>query len=268
MKIVAYIFIALFVITIGAGGFFFLKVYQPMADENASLKAGMPELERAKSELRKMKDKDTRETAWIKPAADILSSGLADEISEGKTEVVTTGTSVIVNIHEDKLYMPGSYIFAKDSSQLRAKLVGLLMKSEFKGKEIIIGNTTEGTTAQIRGRNKIPAKDARTLAAERSGVLIKDFEKSNVPSDMLVAAAYSSKQPEIGIALKSHKTVISIANPPSTPQAAPKPQMQSAATSTMKSSATATAVQSAVTVTSQPPQPRAIPIRPAQPQTK
>ncbi len=272
MKIIAYVFIALFIVALGAAGFFYLKIHQPMAVEYASLKAGMPELDRARSELKKMKDKEGRETAWMKPALDILNAGLSDEINAGKAEVLTAGNLVIVNIAEDKLYMPGSYTFAKDSPQLRAKLVGLLMKSELKGKELIIGNTTEGLPAQIRGRNRIPAKDARTLAAERSGVLIKDFEKSSVPADSLVAAAYTAKQAEIGVNLKSHKTVIMIGNPLSPPLAAPKPaaQPQSTATVTTKPTATVHAAPSSQptpTATSHQ-QPREIPVRPAQPQSK
>jgi hypothetical protein len=266
MKIVAYVFIALFIMALGAAGFFYLKIYQPMDIEYKALKAGMPELDRARSELKKIKDKENREISWIKPAVEVLNAGLSDEINAGKAEVLTAGNRVIVNIAEEKLYMPGSYTFAKESPQLRAKLVGLLMKSELKGKEIMIGNTTEGLSAQIRGRTKIPAKDARTLAAERSGVLIKDFEKNSVPSDSLVAAAYTAKQAEIGINLKSHKTVITIGDTPSSPQAALKPASQPQSTLTVTTKPTATPMQSAPAVTA--PQPREIPIRPAQPQSK
>lgn len=269
MKIVAYIFIALFVVVLGAAGFLYLKIHQPMAADYAALKAGMPELDRARAELKKLKDKESKETAWIKPVVDLLNAGLAEEINAGKAEVLTSGGRVFVNIAEDLLYMPASYTFAKESVPLRLKLVGLLLKSELQGKEIVIANTTEAVPAQIRGRNKIPAKDARTLAAERSGVLIKDFEKNKVPADPLVAAAYTSKQPELGIILKSHKTVIMIGTPPPAPLAAPKPPVpaQSAPSVTTKPAATATApAQSAPTATT--PQPREIPVRPGQPQSK
>ncbi|HTG00387.1 MAG TPA: hypothetical protein VK654_07335 [Nitrospirota bacterium] len=262
MKIVAYIFIALFVVALGAAGFFYLKIYQPLEAENRTMKAGMPELDRAKAELRRIKDKESKESAWVKPAVDALSAGLSEEISAGKAEVMNAGHAVIVNITEDALYLPASYTFAKDSTPLRAKLVGLLLRSELLGKEIVIGNTTEGIQAQIRGRNKVPAKDARTLAAERSGVLIKDFEKNGVPSDMLVAAAYSAKQPEIGAKLKSHKTVFIISTPLAAPQPAAPARPATAATATTA----AAPAQSAATTSA--PQPRAIPVRPAQPQPK
>jgi len=244
MKIVTYFFIALFVVTLGTASAFYFNTFKPMAADYARMKEGIPGLEKAKTELKQYRDRENKETAWMSPAVDTLSVGLSDEVKAGKVEVLTAGNRVIVNIAEDALYLPGSYTFGKDSTRLRLILISLLRKNELNGKEIYIGNTAEDVPAQGKGRKKIPAKDARTLASDRSAALIKDFEKNGVSQDALIGAAYSSKQPEIGFKLKSRKTVIIIDNPPMVPMVAKLPQPV------------------------QQPLPRAIPIQPAQPKAQ
>ncbi len=258
MKIVTYVVIVLLIAALGAAAVFYFYMYQPMATDYARMKAGMPELDKAKAELKKFRERETRESAWINPAIDILSSGLSDDIKSGKAEVLSAGNRVIVNVSENALYMPGSYTFLKESQPLLRKLDSLLRDEKLKGKTIIIGNSTEAVPAQGKGRKKIPPKDARTLAADRSAVLIKYLEKSGVNQDALVAAAYSSKQPDIGFKVKSHKTVIIIENALVTPQTVSKQepgQPQSKPTGTVKAPAVAV-------------QPAATPIKPAQPKTK
>jgi hypothetical protein len=255
MKIATYVVIALLILGLGAAAAFYFISYKPMTEDFAKMKAGMPGLEKERAELNKIKAQEKKESAWMSPAVDILSSVLSDEIKTGKAEVLTAGRRVIVNIAEDALYLPGSYTFSKESPALRAKLVTLLRKNELKGKEMYIGNTTEAVPAQGRGRKKIPAKDARTLAAERSAALVKDFEKNDVDRDSLIAAAYSSKQPEIGFKIKTRKTTIIIENPPAAPPVTVK---QEAAPSTAASTTAPAAPQT---------QPKTIPIQPAQPKT-
>jgi flagellar motor protein MotB len=236
-----------------------------MATDYARMKAGMPELDKAKTELKKLKEREIRESAWVNPAIDILSAGLSDEIKSGKAEVLSAGNRVIVNISESALYMPGSYTFLKEkeSQPLLRKLDSLLRDERLKGKTIIIGNTTEAAPAQGKGRKKIPPKDARTLAADRSAVLIKYLEKNGVNKDALVAGAYSSQQPGIGFKLKSHKTVIIVENPlvapPAVSKQEPGQQPQSKPTSTAKAPAGTVPPQG---------QPVTTPIKPAQPKTK
>lgn len=255
MKIVTYVVIVLLVLGLGAAAAFYVTSYKPMAEDYARMKAGLPELDKARAELKKIKEQEQKETAWLNPAIDVLSSTLSDEIKTGKAEVLTSGNRVIVNIAEDALYLPGSYTFSKESPSLRAKLVALLKKKELTGKNVYLGNTTEAVPARGKGRKKVPAKDARTLAAERSAALIRDFEKNGVDQDSLIAAAYSSKQPAIGFKIKTHKTTIIIENPLTAPLVASK---QVTAPS-MKASATAPAAPQT--------QPKAIPIQPAQPKT-
>ncbi|MDA8424337.1 MAG: hypothetical protein M0Z89_13520 [Nitrospiraceae bacterium] len=257
MKIVTYVLIALLVVTLGAAAFFYLNYYQPMAADYARMKAGIPELDKAKAELKKIKEKESKETAWLSPAVDAVSSSLSNEIKNGKAEVLTAGNKVIVNIAEDELFMPGSYTFIKDD-RLRRVLDSLLRDEKVKGKIITIGNTTQSVPAHGKGRKKIPAKDARTLAADRSAALVKYLEKSGVSQDALVAAAYSSKQPEIGFKLKDHKTVIIIENPPATPSSAIKQGASKEAPATKASTTASAAPQK---------QPKGIPIQPAQPKT-
>jgi len=263
MKITIYILIALIVFTLGAAITFYLTTYQPMFADYMRMKASMPDLDRAKAELKKLKEKESKETAWINPAIDVLSSGLSDEIKSGKTEVLAAANSIIVNIAEDALFMPGSYTFTKESPQLRQKLISLLTKSEFKGKEIYIGNTTEGVPAQGSGRKRVPEKDARTLATERSSVLIKDFEKNGMDQNSLVAAAYASKQPDIGFTLRAGKTVLIIENPPMASmilkKQEPVQQVQTKPTATMKEPAETSVTQEGL--------PKTIPIQPTRQKT-
>ena len=212
-KIATYIFLALFIVTLGAASVFYLNTFKPLEADYKRMSAGLPELEKAKADMNKYRSKERQETAWISPAINVLSAGLNDEIKAGKAEVLSAGGKVVVSIAEGALYMPGSYTFSKESPLLRGKLDSLLKSKEIKGKMILIGNSTAAVPAQTIKRKKIPGKDARTLAAERSAVLIKDFEKNGVDQDSLVAAAYSSKQPEIGFSVKGHKTVIIIESP-------------------------------------------------------
>ncbi len=256
MKIVTYILIALLIITLGAAAFFYLHAYQPMVAENAKMKVGMSELDRAKTELKKIKEKEIKETSWVKPAIDVFNSGLSDEIKAGKAEVLAAGNRVIVNIAEGALYLPGSYTFAKESPKLRSTIASLLKSEAIKGKTVTIGNTTQDAPAHGRGRKKIPAKDARTLAADRSAVLIKDLEKNGVNPDTLVGAAYASKQPEPGLKVTEHKTVIVIESPAAVSAVAPKQAPQSIPNSTVK-----------VPAASPQTQTKPIPIQPAKPKT-
>jgi hypothetical protein len=255
MKIVTYVVIAVLILTLGAAAAFYFTSYKPMTDDYARMKAGLPELDKAKAELIKIKEQEKREKAWLTPAIDVLNSTLTDEIKAGKAEVLTSGNRLIINIAEDSLYLPGSYTFSKESPGLRAKLITLLRKNEVKGKDMYIGNTTEAVPAQGRGRKKIPSKDARTLAADRSAALIRDFEKNGVDQDSLIAAAFSSKEPDFGVKLKARKTIIIIENPPAAQLVATK---QDTAPTTKASMTVPVATQT---------QPKMIPIQPVQPKT-
>jgi outer membrane protein OmpA-like peptidoglycan-associated protein len=217
MKIIMYLLAALLCAALAAAALFYFSTFQPMAAEFARMKAGMPELDKAKAELKKYKEKEAKETgdsAWISPVVESLSTGLGDEIRNGKAEVTVAGRRVVVNISEQALYTPRSVTFAKDSPQLRSKIATLLRSNGIKGKEIIIGNTTDPVPAQGRGRKKIPPKDARTLSLERSVALTRYLEQNGIIPEALIASAYASKLPETGFKIKDHKTIIIIENPP------------------------------------------------------
>ncbi len=267
LKIVTSVVIALLVVTLGAGAVFTIKTYKPLAENYARMKAGLPAYEKANAELKKLKEKEGKETAWLTPEVDALSTGLRNEIKSGNAEVLAAGNKVIVNISEQVLYLPGSHTFAKESPQLRLNLAALLKSDTLKGKDMYIGNTTQTVPAQGKGRKKVPAKDARTLAAERSAALIKDLEKNGVNQNALIAVAYSEKQAVIGFRIKDHKTVIIIENPPMVPMIATK---QEAAPQAPVKPAPVT--KSTLTTPPAPPasqaRPKPIPIQPAQPKAQ
>jgi hypothetical protein len=217
MKIVTSVLTVLLIMTLTAGALFYLRAYKPMAEDYVRMATRMPAFDKANIELKHIKEKESKETAWINPAIATLSAGLVNEIKSGNAEVLESGNKVVVNISEQALYLPGSYTFSTESPQLRSNLVFLLKSDRLKGKDIYIGNTTHAVPEQGRGRKKVPAKDARTLAAERSAALIKYFEKNGVNQDTLIAVAYSPKQPVTGFLIKDRKTVIIIENPPTVP---------------------------------------------------
>jgi hypothetical protein len=262
MKIVTYLLGALLAAALGAAALFYFTTFEPMSIDYARMKEGMPELDKARAELKKFKEKEAqqaKDTAWIKPVMESLKAGLADEIKAGKAEVTQTENAVVLNIVENALYTPESKTFAKDT-QTRLKLTGLLKKDELKGKDIFIGNATEAVAAHGKGTKKVPAKDALTLASERSAELVKSLVKEGVPQDSLAALAYAAKLPDRGFKLKNKKTMIIIGTYP-----AP-------ATSTAVNPAVAAQPKTAPDAkpaagVPQQAQPKTIPIRPAQPKT-
>jgi hypothetical protein len=264
MKIVTYLFAALLCAALGAAALFYFFTFQPMSAEYALLKAVKPELDKAKTELKKYKEKEAKnagEVAWIAPVLETFTNGLNDEIMAGKAEVVSAGNAIVVNIVEDVLYTPGSKTFAKNNQTL-LKLATLLKKEGLKEKDIFIGNATEAVAAHGKGKKRVPPKDALTLASERSEELVKYLEKYGVPPESLVAIAYSTKLPDRGFKIKNRKTVIIISTLPAAiardaatakPEAAPAPPQ----------ARPAPAAQGTVPQTA----PKAIPIKPGQPKT-
>jgi hypothetical protein len=240
MKIVAYIVIALLVVTLAGGAYFYLYVYKPMVVEYAKLQAGQPEFEKTRKELTKYASREKQETGWIDPAKQVLIKGLGNEIAAGKAEVVTSGSRIIVNISEDVLYTPMSITFARTSQQNLLNLATLL--KEMKDKEIFVGNMTKAAPAQGKGRKKVPARDARSLSSGRSLELVKYLEKNGVPAEALVAASYPAKVPDRGFKIKEQKTIIVITAPASTsPEAAAPKQEAKTAAATQPTATTSSA---------------------------
>jgi len=241
MRILVIVLSALLLVCLGGAAFFYVSLYQPMSTEYAGLQSGKSELEKTRLELKKYKDQENRDKSWTKPVAEAITSGLNDEIKAGNAEVSVIGNKVVVNIAEHALYMPGSKTFTKESPQLLLKLESLLKNENLKDKNIYIGNVTQSVSAQGSGKKKMPAKDARLLAADRSMELIKYLEKRNVNQDALVATAYSSKQVDAGFKLKDRKAMIIIENTLTAQLAAkqvPEPQSKQSTTASAAPSST------------------------------
>ena len=251
MKIVTYILIGLLVVTLAGGAYLFLYVHKPMAVEYEKLKQGQPEFDRTRKELAKFKEREKQETAWIASAAEKLRTGLNKEITDGQAEVVVAGNRVVVNIAEAVLYTPNSVTFAKNSQQSLANLAALL--KDFKDKDISVGNSTMPAPAQGKGRKRVPAKDARTLASARSTELVKYLEKNGVPAEALIAGSYPSKLPERGFKLKEKKTIIIISAPAMAAPETPGPKQVTIPAPAARSTPTVTAGNAAS-------QPKSIPI--------
>ena len=259
MKIVAYILIALLVVTLGGGTYFYLYEYKRVAAEYEKLSQGQPEFERTRKELNQLKAKEKQGSAWIGPVLDSLKKGLASEIAAGRAEVVAAGNQVIVNIVEGVLYTPLSITFAKDSRPSLDNLAALL--KEFKDKEIAVGNMTKSAPAQGKGRKKVPARDARTLASGRSLELVKYLEKNGVPAEALVAASYPAKVHERGFKIKDQKTIIVITVQTSaSPEAAAPKQETKTAPATQPTATPATRLTTTAAAAVPPSQLKSIPI--------
>lgn len=253
MKTVLTVFIALLLIGAGGAAFFYITVHQPLAEDLARLKAGQPEFDRARNELKKFRDREKQESGWTAPAVEALRKGLAAEIAADKAEVAASGNRVVVNIANDVLFTPLSVTFGKNSQQALANLASLL--KEFKDKEIFVGNVTVPAPAQGKGRKRVPAKDARTVAAGRSVELVKFLEKNGVPAESLVAAAYPATAPDRGFKLKAQKTVIVITAPAaaSAEAQAAKPEPKQAPVSAPAATAAAPLPQKPIPITTAPP---------------
>jgi outer membrane protein OmpA-like peptidoglycan-associated protein len=257
MKIVSYILIILLLVTLGGGAYFYRYMHEPMAVEYAKLQAGQPEFDKARKELNRLKEREKQETSWTDSAKQALMKGLTNEIAAGKAEVAAVGNRVIVNIAEGVLYTPQSITFGRDSRPSLDNLAALL--KEFKDKEIFVGNMTKPAPAQGKGRKKVPARDARTLASGRSLELVKYLEKNGVPAEALVAASYPAKVPERGFKIKEQKTIIVITAPASTSSeaAAPKQEAKTAAatqpTATASSAAAPTSQLKSIPISTVPP---------------
>lgn len=263
MKIITYILGALLIAALAAAAVFYFMTFKPMSEDYARMKQGMPELVKAKTELKKYKEKEseqTKEAAWVKPVIEAINAGLADEIKAGKAEVGTFGNSVVINIAENALYTPESKTFANDT-QPRLKLTALLKKDELKGKDILVGNVTETVAARGKGKKRILPKDALTLASERSEELVKSLGKESVAAESIAAVAYSTKVPDRGFKIKNRKTMIMIGSYP--PAATPAPVKQEA----VPAKPVAPAKPAAPSAAPAPGQPKTIPIKPAQPKT-
>jgi len=237
MKIVVIILIGLLVATLGGGAYFFLYEFKPVAAEYEKLVQGQPEFERTRKELSLLKAKEKQETGWIDGAVQALKKGLGAEIAAGKAEVAASGGRIVVNISDSILYTPLSVTFAKDSKPFLDSLAALL--KEFKDKQIVVGNMTIAAPAQGRGRKKVPARDARTLASARSLELVKYLEKNGVAADALVSASYPAKAPEHGFKIKELKTIIVITVPPSASNDGTVPKQDTKAMPSTKPAATA-----------------------------
>jgi hypothetical protein len=218
MKIVTYLLGALLVAALGAAALFYFATFAPMLADYNKLKAGLPELDKARTELKKCRERAAAEagkTEWISPIVTELSAALSDEIKAGTAEVSATENGVVINISEDVIYTPHSVTFAgKDREAFLKKLAAALGNKDLKGKTIILGNTTDAAPAQGRGAKKIPPKEARALAVDRSLQLVKFLERNKVDSEALVAAGYAAKTRDTGFKIKDHKTVILITKDP------------------------------------------------------
>jgi outer membrane protein OmpA-like peptidoglycan-associated protein len=256
MKIITSLLVVLLVATLAGGAYFFLYMHKPLAVEYEKLKQGQPEFDKARKELAKFKEKEKQETAWIGAAVEMLKNGLANDISAGKAEVVTAGSRIVVNIAEGVLYTPMSVTFGRDSKPSLDNLAALL--KELKDKEILVGNLAPAAPAQGKGRKRVPAKDARSLAAARSAELVKYLEKNGVPADALIAASYPAKLPERGFRIKEKKTVIVISAPATAAPETPSSKQETKPAPAAKSTPTATSGSAA-------PQPKSIPISPVPP---
>lgn len=225
MKVATYLLGSLLVAALSAAAFFYFSVFEPVLADYNRLKAGLPQFEKASADLKKYREKEAEESgkrAWIMPAAAAFSAVLDEQIRNGKAEVTTADSGVVINISEEVLYTPDSVTFAgKHMEPLLKKLAAALGSRDLKGKTIIIGNTTDAVPAQRIGRRKVPPREARAIAMDRSMALVKYFEKNKVDKEALAAAGYAEKMPDAGFRIKDHKTVIVIGNVPAPVAASP-----------------------------------------------
>lgn len=275
MKIGTLLLVVLLLAAVGGGAYFYIYIHTPMMTENQRLSQGMPELAKAKAELKKYKEREAVESAWVPMTVETIRSGLTSEIAAGKVEVATGGSRIVVNITEQTLYQAGSKTFAKDSPNTLMKIASLLKAKDLEGREILVGNTTSSVAAAGKGRRRTPAKDGRVLAGERSLELVKYFEKNGVNAASLAAVAYAPKMADKGFKIKEKKTVIVIgampvpvqeAAAPAPAAAAPAQQPKPAAVAPAPAQAAPKAAPATIPQQTVPVQPQPVAPQPVQPQ--
>lgn len=211
MNIIRILAILLILGMAGTGAYFYMMIHQPMADDYARMKSEIPELEKARAELKKYRERER----WIPPAVESIKAGLKEEIEGGMAEVVSAEDRIIINIKEEALYTPESVTFSNEGTPTREKIASLLKDlKDIKDKEIYVANTTRPVAEKRKGARKIPARTALEIASDRSAALVKFFESKGVPKGALSAVAYPDRMPDYGFGIKADKTVIIIANPP------------------------------------------------------
>jgi len=271
MKLVTYILGALLAAVLGAAGFYYVTIARPMTAEYQKMKTGMPEFEKAKTDLRKYREAEKKTTAWVVPAIEAAKKELTVEMDAGTAEVQAVDARVIVNLSEQMLYRDGSVTFSKDSVPMLQKLAALLKNPVLNDREIIVGNMTLSVTAHGKGRKNTPARDARALASERSAALVKYLvEKGGVNQEALVAAAYPAALPDRGFKIKDQKTIIIIQTPAmidmtgQKPAAAVQPKPASTPTGTAATTPQTLPAKPASTPTkTAAPTPQPLPTKPA-----
>lgn len=252
MKAVRILVIIIFMAVLGGGAYFYIKIHKPMAEDYNRIRNERPELDKARTELKRYKEREK----WVPGVADSLRAGLKEEIEAGKAEVVSAGDRIIINIKEDTIYTPDSVTFSKEGTPTREKLASLLKDlKDIKDKEIYVGNSTHPVVAQRKGAKRIPARSALEIATDRSSALVKFLESKGVPKDSLCAVAYADKMPDYGFSIKTDKTVIVIAQPPHITK---EPPVKPAQDVQQKPAAPGT----------QPQMPKPIPVQPAPPKTQ
>jgi len=221
-------FTTILIVLLLAGGavYFYFFIHKPMAVDYARMEGGISDLDRAKAELKKYRER----TAWLIQAVDTLRSSLHEEIAAGKAEVVAAEDRIIVNIAEQLIYAPRSAAFARGSERTRTKLTSVLKNlRDIKGKEILVGNVTRPVKAGRRGGRWTAASKAIDMSADRSVALVTYLIKKGVPEESLGAVAYPATVPGRGFTIKSRKVVIIITFPftpvrkPTAPEAKPAP---------------------------------------------
>ncbi len=221
-------FTTILIVLLLAGGavYFYVFIHKPMAVDYARMESGISDLDRAKAELKKFRER----TAWLIPAVDTLRSSLHEEIEAGKAEVVAAEDRIVVNIAEQLIYAPRSAAFARGSGRTLTNLTSVLKNlRDMKGKEILIGNVTRPVKAGRRGGRRTAPSKAIDIAADRSVALVTYLIKKGVPEESLGAVAYPAKAPGSGFSIKDRKVMIIITFPftpapkPTVPKTKPAP---------------------------------------------
>lgn len=267
MKFLNVVLIFLLLAALAGAAYFYQFHFRELNLQAQLSKTNAAQLDLSKKQLKKYQDQES----WMPAAAETLRTGLKEEIAAGKAEVAEAGSRLVVNIPEDVLYMQGSRTFSLTSGATLTKLASVLKTLKgLNDKEILVGNTAASAPARGTGRRKVPARDGRTLAAERSLELVKYLEKNGVSGELLASVAYAPGAAEHAFRIKGSRTIITIGLPAAaavvSPAPVPAPSVPSAPQPKPGPAAPAPAGQPLPPQQSRPqpsaPQPIPIPVQP------
>ncbi len=143
MKVLAIVFISLFVLTAGAGGYLYKKQHQPLQEEldktvvakqnlERDLEDVQTELNQKVAELSKAFQEKEAEIDYIKTTKDSLIAEMSAEINDNQIQITQMADKLKVSIVDKILFPSGETQISPEGLKVLKRVGDILKKSEDK----------------------------------------------------------------------------------------------------------------------------------------